>query len=249
MLKSWGRDKAVTAEAKCPAWDADWVVCQEGSPSACQAVARRLAELIEGLTEMCCARPVLPSHPRYDAYLERLWMCIEHHWRLACAESPLRLAQLLPRLCGDGTAAGTFKGNLPAEVLLAQALEFGDERAAQCFDGQYMPVVRAIARRAGGEQAVDGVENFAAELVLPRAGSPPRIATFRGAPRSPTGWCPWCRTIGGPNCGGGGSCPWNRNPKAPLLPLPSQGSIALVERCCNRFLSPVPRPWPAKTAC
>lgn len=45
-----------------------------------------------------------------------------------------------------------------------------------------MPVVRAIASRLGGNAAVDAVDNFAAELVLPRPGPGrgPRIAQFQG---------------------------------------------------------------------
>ena len=56
----------------------------------------------------------------------------------------------------------------------------GEARAAEVFEAEFMPVVRSIARHIGGERAVDAVENFAAELVLPREGREPRIATYQG---------------------------------------------------------------------
>ena len=59
------------------------------------------------------------------------------------------------------------------------------------FESDYMPKVRAIARHLGGGRALDAVENFAAELVLPREGRPPRIASFQG--RTPL--ASWLRAV------------------------------------------------------
>jgi RNA polymerase sigma factor (sigma-70 family) len=75
-------------------------------------------------------------------------------------------------------AAGTVDGL--ADVTLAQALEATEDRAADVFERQYMPLVRQTGGRLGGQRGEEHVENFAAELILPRADRPPRIAQFLG---------------------------------------------------------------------
>ena len=181
MVSFWGRAKADggvwTADFKHPAWDPGWVAAQEQSADGCQQVARQLAELIEDLTSQVCDQPIGPKASAFCGYLQRLWVCIEYHWKRLAQAKPMRLAQVLGQIRPD---EDSLKGDIPAEVILAQALEWGHERAAELFQDQYMPAVRAIARRLGGHRAVDGVENFAAELVLPRDPRPPRIATFQG---------------------------------------------------------------------
>jgi len=70
-----------------------------------------------------------------------------------------------------------FTANVLQDVALAQAMEQGENRAAEMFDSDYMPVVRRVAQQAGGSRAVD---NLVAELILPRGDRPPKIALFQG---------------------------------------------------------------------
>jgi RNA polymerase sigma factor (sigma-70 family) len=73
------------------------------------------------------------------------------------------------------------------EVVLAQALESREPVAARTFDQEYMPRVKAVAARMSGPQGLDAIENFAAELIMPREGRPPRIAGYQGR-TSLLGW-------------------------------------------------------------
>jgi len=147
-----------------------------GAPS----LGEHLGALVWRLTRDVCGRVIGSHDPNYESYLERLRVCIEYHEAQFALTRPLELSLVIKRLERGEFARKTLKGNLPREVVLAQALQLGESRAAEIFDVEYMPTVRAIARHVGGERAVDAVDNFAAELVLPREGRAPRIATFLG---------------------------------------------------------------------
>lgn len=54
-----------------------------------------------------------------------------------------------------------------------------------------MPRVRAVAHRVGGASAAERFGNLAADLILPRAHHPPRIATYAGK----TPLKSWLRTV------------------------------------------------------
>jgi DNA-directed RNA polymerase specialized sigma24 family protein len=139
-----------------------------------------LAEVIARLTPEVCGRRIDPPHPRHGLYLGRLRVCVEYHAERFGGGRPIPMARVIGRL-EDGDLGGVkVRGNLLRDVVLAQALQLGEAGAAEVFEAEYMPVVRSIARHLGGERAVDAVENFAAELVLPREGREPRIATYRG---------------------------------------------------------------------
>jgi DNA-directed RNA polymerase specialized sigma24 family protein len=148
----------------------------------------RLAEGLEGalgkvimrLTPEVCGRRIAPSDPRHELYLGRLRVCVEYHAARTGEGRPIPPARVIARLEAGDLGGAKVRANLLRDVLLAQALQLGEARAAEVFDAEYMPVVRSIARHIGSERAVDALENFAAELVLPREGREPKIATYRG---------------------------------------------------------------------
>jgi hypothetical protein len=128
---------------------------------------------------------------RQNVYAERVWQCVVYHWRRFAEAGVIPFASVVNRIEKGELAYGRVAQSVVWEVTLAQALEFGEPRAAEIFDGQYMDTVKAIARGAGGMPAVDAVENFGAELILPRAGGKSRIASYRG--RTPL--ASWLRAV------------------------------------------------------
>ena len=99
--------------------------------------------------------------------------------------------RVLDRLEVGELAYGQVGVNVLEEVVLAHGLEAGDEEAARRFDADYMPGVRKVAHKVGGQRGVEAVDNFAAELVLPREGRSSRLSTFVG--RTPL--ATWLRTV------------------------------------------------------
>jgi hypothetical protein len=165
-------------------WDDEWVVCQEGCPPALapqrlRQLAQELVALVAALTARVCGRPLTAEAPHFGLYFRRLHRCLAYHWRRLTRDDRVTFSRVVARVAPE-PCPGSLQGNLPAEVLLAQALELGEPRAAELFEAEYMPLVRGTARTIGGERAVEAVENFAAELVLPREGRGPRIATYSG---------------------------------------------------------------------
>jgi RNA polymerase sigma factor (sigma-70 family) len=139
-----------------------------------------LGEVIARLTPQVCDRRIAPTESGHALYLGRLWVCVEYHAARFGEGRPIPPAQVIERLENGDLGEVKVRGNLLRDVVLAQALQLGEARAAEVFEAEYMPVVRSMARHVGGKRAVDAVENFAAELVLPREGREPRIATYQG---------------------------------------------------------------------
>lgn len=128
---------------------------------------------------------------QHERYLARAWRCVEHHARKFLESGRLEFPAILGRLESGHLSYGQVGVNLLDEVVLAQGLELGEPVAAERFESQYMPGVHKAAYKVGGQRAVESVDNFAAELVLPRDQRPPRISTFLG--RTPL--ATWLRTV------------------------------------------------------
>jgi hypothetical protein len=165
-------------------WDDDWLTRHERCPAAqapqrLRHLADEIASLAAPLVARICGGTPPPASPQLEPYLQRLHGCLSYHWRRLGRDGRLPFTRLIAHLLPDPPAKGVH-GDLLAEVVLAQALELGEPRAAEVFEVDFMPVVRGTARSVGGEKAVEVVENFAAELVLPREGRGPRIATYAG---------------------------------------------------------------------
>jgi RNA polymerase sigma factor (sigma-70 family) len=142
-----------------------------------EALVRLLHDVIARFTPGLCGRVVSAREAQFNLYLRRVQFCVEYHAARLGESEP---AQVVERLERGELGARVLQGNLVREVLLAQALELREPTAAQVFEAEYMPVVRSMARHLGGDRAADAVENFAAELLLPRDGRLPRIATYQG---------------------------------------------------------------------
>lgn len=173
-------------------WYAERTGCAKSELPAIESqIARLVRERVTGLVAQLCGRGRAPDAAVADGYQGRAWLCIEHHARQIIASEPIRFQELLDRLEEGRLAYGQVNANILEEVVLAQGLELGEPAAAERFERDYMPVVERVARKVGGQRAVDAVENFAAELVLPRENHPSRISTFVG--RTPL--ATWLRTV------------------------------------------------------
>ncbi|HUY36783.1 MAG TPA: hypothetical protein VMV69_28880 [Pirellulales bacterium] len=164
---------------------AEWIARQEGAAAteaddSRQQVARRLEALAERMAAEVARPGPADDGGWLDPYVGRVWNCCEYHWRKLAAAEPIGFDKLIRRLEAGDLGYGAGKANLLKEVTLAQALEQREAKAAEMFEHEYMPVVRSVAQRVGGANAFDAVDNFAAELILPRGDRPPRIASFQG---------------------------------------------------------------------
>lgn len=162
---------------------AAWIGGQEGrsidnDQDCWRHVTDRFEQLVDRYTQHVMGDSIVDDSIRQNLYRRRLWNCLEHHWRLAAKVRPMSFSELTSQLEGDSRPLNLFD-----DVVLAQALELREARAAELFEIEYMPSVRSIARRAGGDAALDLVENLAADLILPRGDRPPRIAGYQGRTR------------------------------------------------------------------
>ncbi len=155
-----------------PAASAAWIAEQAGeAPSKAEEcrrqVALRLEDLSRELMLRFCDQPTVQHE---ELYVRRMWSCLDYHWRREAAVRRTEFAQLLTRVRAGAVAVRSAGADLLSDVALAQALEFKQRKAANHFELHYMPFVRRAALRVGGVRAQDLVENFAAELILPREG-------------------------------------------------------------------------------
>ncbi|TWT47858.1 RNA polymerase sigma factor [Botrimarina hoheduenensis] len=117
-----------------------------------------------------------------DVYAVRLWRALETHFvkRATDPQSIADVEDLLEQLERGQLHYGLVRENVVIDVIVATGLERHENKAAIVFHENYMPVVRYHANRFAGQRGVDITENLAADLVLPRVGRPPKIATYRG---------------------------------------------------------------------
>lgn len=174
-----------------PAAVESWHVEQDRTPGdparARMAIASRVVELTRRLGDQVCARTWQVEEEKTQRAAARLWRCIDFHWRQFGASSPCALATVVERLESGNWGNSSGRPNVLKEVVLAQAVEWYDKKAVEMFEREYMPVVEATARRAGGDRAADALGNFTAELILPRSDRPPRISSYQGR-TSLAGW-------------------------------------------------------------
>jgi DNA-directed RNA polymerase specialized sigma24 family protein len=184
----------------------DWLATQENCAVAaarerCGEIASQVSAAVHAVARQVCGHALEADDSRLLPYAKRVWDCIEYHWRRWSTQGPIRWADLMARLRAGDLGLSSYaeaRGgrqivarDLIREVVLAQALGEQEPCAAELFEREYMPIVRAVACRVGGARGLEAVDNFAAELVLPRDARPPRIALFRG--RAPL--ASWLRAV------------------------------------------------------
>lgn len=115
-------------------------------------------------------------------YAARLWGALQTHIakRELTPTSVEEIEDLIGQLEQGELHYGRVRENVIADVIVAYGLEQHENRAAEVFQRDYMPIVRYHANRFAGQRGVDTVENLAADLVLPRKARPPKISTYRG---------------------------------------------------------------------
>ncbi len=173
-------------EQRAPAWPpvtaASWIANQEqaADSDACHRNATKaLRNVASRLVDQICG-PAGSQDRDLTTYCARVWGCIDGHWKRLGANQRISFEKLIERLESGELGYARTQENVLRDVVLAQALELREPKAAAMFEQQYMPIVRAIARRAGGQRAEDEVDNFAATLILPRGDRPCRIAKYFG---------------------------------------------------------------------
>lgn len=153
-----------------------------------EATAAQICNLLNGLVaDYQRSLGIAPADDQQPLYARRLWICVDYHWRRLAQAGTLDLASLVARIQTGDIALNSTGSDLLRDVTLAQALELHDSRGAEVFEQDYMPVIRWTARRLSGARGEDLVENFAAHLVLPLPGRPPRISRYQGR-TSLAGW-------------------------------------------------------------
>lgn len=170
-----------------------WLRIPEGDSA--EAAFARLDQASERLARRCLhellGRDAVSEMPHLPTYSRRIRLCLQHHGERLGASGPLAVEELVARVEGDDGTGGVTGSQVLTDVTLALALERGHPSAVEKFESEYIPFVRSVARRVSGERGVELVENFAAELVLPRDERPPRIAGFQGR----TSFAGWLKVV------------------------------------------------------
>ncbi len=173
-----------------------------------------------------------------NSYRRRTERCLWHHWeRFADGAERLSTAeQVLARLEGGDLGYERPQTNVVREVLLAQALEQHEARAAKRFEEEFMPIIRSIAQRTAGDRGLEMVENFVADLVLPRETRPPRISGYLGK----TSLASWLRVVVTNHCREAGRHP---EPVQQMQefdpPNPSEDNSQADAGGCEGLLQPI----------
>lgn len=123
------------------------------------------------------------------ALVRRYWACLQYHAEMeqnkASWGDTIKMVQCGAALGAEGSANGF------ADLALAEGLQTGQSRAASLFERDYMPLVRQVGQRVAGSRGMDLLDNFAAELIMPRKDRPPRIALYVGK----TSLAKWLRSV------------------------------------------------------
>jgi len=125
-----------------------------------------LSTLVEHWTREIRGCPVRAEDPSFAAYQRRLKDCITYHAaRFAEGKKPLPIDRVVRRLERGEDATGPSRGNLLRDVVLAQAMALNEPRAAEIFETEYMPIVRAVSieEKTRGSDHSELVKNSSSE--------------------------------------------------------------------------------------
>lgn len=160
----------------------EWIAGQEACSATSLSSVRkqiesRLLEVVRRHLPVVCDHPQELDDDRLNQVSSRVWFALEHHWKRLGESRSIRFSQLIVHAEQGELELGKQKKNLIFDVVLAQALEWKQERAAECFDRDYMPAIYRIAEETAGPRGVEAVGNFAAHLI---ESDPPKISKFAG---------------------------------------------------------------------
>ncbi len=148
-------------------------------PRAAAEASGLLEQALVVPAQHVCDQRVIPEAQR-AAFVSRVWNCLTYHAPGYLARGGRGLAPLIAAAEENGLITGCIEGSLLMDTTLAQALEEKHAAAAARFQTEFGTLLTSWARRMRGERGVAEVENFAAELIVSRPESPPRIAGYRG---------------------------------------------------------------------
>ncbi|MBN2291345.1 MAG: hypothetical protein JXM70_02905, partial [Pirellulales bacterium] len=149
-----------------------------------------LEGLVRRLANEVCGLQLANDSVSIDKYVQRLWVAIRCHLP-QCSDLNIHLEEEVQLIERGRLAQRQVDANVLADVVLVQALEFGETEAAEMFEQTYSTYIRAVAAKIGGPTAVDAVDNLVADLILPRTNRPTRLATYHGK----TPLKSWLRTV------------------------------------------------------
>lgn len=156
----------------------EWI-CIDQRQSDCDEVLRRLSDRCRPWVEGILGRKWTPA-VEADPYVNRAWTCVGFHGPRFANGEQVSLEHILDRLEQGNLGYERRQSNILKDVSFAEALLQRENHAAEQFDQDYMPCLKRVAHRLVGVQGVEMVDNFLAELILPRESSPPRLASYLG---------------------------------------------------------------------
>jgi RNA polymerase sigma factor (sigma-70 family) len=95
-------------------------------------------------------------------------------------ESLIQLEEVIERLKKGRPVYGPVGVDLLREVILVEAVLQCDNRAAESFLAEFRPTIEKTLFRLGGRRAVDELDDFVNDLLVPRDSKPPRLENYRG---------------------------------------------------------------------
>ena len=172
-------------------WVAEWEDCPQSKLNErVHQIRQQMVKTIQDISMQLHEGASVTSDPTPEC-VHRVWLCLKTHWERIAKRGKTSFESVLGELCPTTGTQRMSESGIVHDVVFAQAMQDGQAWAAERFDREYMPLVRAIARRVGGKRAMDRVDNFAAELILTRDGRPPRIASYQGR----TSLKAWLRSV------------------------------------------------------
>lgn len=116
---------------------------------------------------------------RWTNHRNRVALGVAYHW-WRWWDDTSDLEQVIQRVRSGHLAYGRVKVDVLSEIVLTECCCQGDNDAAAYFMQHFDPLIRATARRVGGPRAEQEIQDFAAQLFLPREQKPARLALFAG---------------------------------------------------------------------
>jgi len=157
------------------------------SQAIVDTASQAVAEAVRTWAPVAGLADVRTGTPDGDRLVARVRKTLEAHARRRSGSAPASapasgtapVSDLLAALV-QPTGGDPDSGCILRDVLLAEGLELSAAGAVRVFEAEFMPLVRAVARRTCGDRGLDMVGNFAADLMLPRGTRPPKIARYGG---------------------------------------------------------------------
>ncbi|MFO0819454.1 MAG: sigma-70 family RNA polymerase sigma factor [Pirellulales bacterium] len=176
--------------------DRSWLESQPSMrpwPSAKARLVKQLEAWVIDYGATLLSSPLrITDADHFDALAIKLWECWKFHWRGECDATEggkvdgMKVATRIQ--AGQGIRSGSLGGDVLHDVVWADGVLRGDERATRLFIEEFTAHAIAVAKRVSPRFAdkLDWWEDIQASLVV-REGRPGKLANFKGE----SGLKPW----------------------------------------------------------